>query len=201
MSIRRYQATDRDDVRRVCVGTAGNVNTDKAKGILWNLFCDYYIDEEPDCCFVYADNDNVAQGYIIASADYKQYEETYRKSYLKNLRKLKFTDSIVKALDLWYCRRYARVYPAHLHIDIMPEYQRMGLGHKLMNALTIALAEKGVKGVYLIVGKNNLKGVNFYKKYGFIQIGKVLGSIVFGLDTLKKADELRASKLIEEVTI
>lgn len=191
MIIRPYQDKDRDDVRQVCVVTADNVETDKAKAILWTLFCDYYIEQEPDCCFVAADDNDVAKGYIIASSDYRQYEKTFRKVYIKRLRKVSFMGSIEKCVELLIGRKYAKHYPAHLHIDIDPSCQRMGLGHKLMNALVMRLDEKDVKGVYLIVGKTNEKGVNFYKKYGFKQVSKLFGGLVFGLNVKMKAEELR----------
>ena len=57
-------------------------------------------------------------------------------------------------------------YPAHLHINILPKYQRKGIGHNLMNSLEIHLKEKNVKGYHLGVSTKNKQGINFYKKYG-----------------------------------
>ena len=64
----------------------------------------------------------------------------------------------------------AKKYPAHLHIDILPEAQHKGYGTKLMDALMDYLAEKGVKGVHLGVGGDNAGGIRFYEKYGFTMI-------------------------------
>ena len=192
MNIRNYQKKDFNDVRNVCVNTADGVETEKQKELLWTVFCDYYINEEPDCCFVAADVNDKAQGYIIASADFKFYEKTFRDKYLPRLRKVKFFSAIEKSLELIFLHRYAKDYPAHLHIDINSDFQRMGLGHKLMDTLVLRLDEKCVKGVFLIVGKSNEKGVNFYKKYGFVHVSRLFEGIVFGLDVKAKAKELRS---------
>ena len=64
----------------------------------------------------------------------------------------------------------AKKYPAHLHIDILPEAQHQGYGAKLMDVLMDYLAEKGVKGVHLGVGGDNAGGIRFYEKYGFTMI-------------------------------
>ena len=44
------------------------------------------------------------------------------------------------------------------------------------------LRENGVKGVYLVCGAGNVKGVNFYKKYGFKAYSQKFGSVTFVLD-------------------
>ena len=79
-------------------------------------------------------------------------------------------------------RFFYKKYPAHLHIDILPEYQRMGLGSQLMDTLTAHLRQKGVCGVMLGVGSKNEKGKSFYKKYGFRQVFRIPFSIVMGLE-------------------
>ena len=40
-------------------------------------------------------------------------------------------------------------YPAHLHIDLLPGYQRAGHGRALMTRLLASLAGKGVSAVHL----------------------------------------------------
>ncbi len=40
-------------------------------------------------------------------------------------------------------------YPAHLHIDLLPELQGQGFGRRLIDTLRGALAERGVAAVHL----------------------------------------------------
>ena len=58
-------------------------------------------------------------------------------------------------------------FPAHLHIDIMPEGQSGGWGRKLMETLWERLREVGVPGVFLGVSKMNANAVGFYQHIGF----------------------------------
>ena len=70
-------------------------------------------------------------------------------------------------------------YPAHLHIDILPEYQRQGIGHRLMKRLEQHLIKNNVPGFHLEVGSKNTLGINFYKKYGLEFISKDQFSTIF----------------------
>jgi GNAT superfamily N-acetyltransferase len=58
-------------------------------------------------------------------------------------------------------------YPAHLHINLLPEYQRRGLGRRLMWTFLDALHRRGVPAVHLAYAKVNIPGRQFYKRLGF----------------------------------
>ena len=79
-------------------------------------------------------------------------------------------------------RKLKKRYPAHLHIDILPVGQRMGIGTALVDRLREKLRSEGIPGVFLICGAKNEKGVNFYRKYGFKEIKKLPGSIIFATE-------------------
>ena len=76
--------------------------------------------------------------------------------------------------------KFKKEYPAHLHIDLLPAYQRQGWGGKLINALFEHLKSKNVKGVMLTTGKTNETACNFYKKYGFELLGTDGDDAAFG---------------------
>ena len=65
------------------------------------------------------------------------------------------------------CEEFKEDYPAHFHVDILPEYQRMGMGGKLIDTLCDHLKQKGVKGMCLTCGPRNEKAMKFYEKYNF----------------------------------
>jgi ribosomal protein S18 acetylase RimI-like enzyme len=81
-------------------------------------------------------------------------------------------------------------YPAHLHIDILPEYQRMGIGEKLMRLFEERMSSQGVSGIHLITSNRNLKALPFYRKIGYTMLEQSPGaywrdlegqvSVVFG---------------------
>jgi GNAT superfamily N-acetyltransferase len=71
-------------------------------------------------------------------------------------------------------------YPAHLHIDLLPEIQGRGAGRRLMDTLFAELIRRGVPGVHLGVGAENTGALAFYRKLGFSALreepwGPVLG--------------------------
>ena len=65
---------------------------------------------------------------------------------------------VVPALAAW---------PAHLHIDLLPAYQRRGLGRQLIETFLAALREAGVRAVHLGVATRNVKARAFYDRLGF----------------------------------
>lgn len=182
MEIRPYRDSDYDSVRAICIHTATAPEFVKDGELVCTLFCDYYVEKEPQNAYV-LDDGGVAVGYILSAENYKNYIKTYRRQYLKKaaalnkaqarLRRLSFTADKIMA---------AKGYPAHLHIDILPSYQRGGWGTKMMDTLLSHLRVKGVKGVWLGVSAQNEKGVNFYTKYGFSPICSIAGTKFFGIN-------------------
>ena len=77
--------------------------------------------------------------------------------------------------------KYKDEYPAHFHINILPEYQRVGAGGKLLNALFEHYRAKGVKGIMLCCNNENEVGLNFYKKYGFKVLEESEYDVAFGM--------------------
>ena len=81
-------------------------------------------------------------------------------------------------------QKHKAAYPAHLHIDLLPEYQRQGLGSRLVDTLADHLRKKGVPGVMLTVGGSNEVGQSFYNKYGFARIDALPDDVAYGLKLL-----------------
>lgn len=61
-------------------------------------------------------------------------------------------------------------YPAHLHIDLLPEWQGRGYGRALMRAFLRALREGGVPAVHLCMSTANTAARAFYDRLGFQEI-------------------------------
>lgn len=58
-------------------------------------------------------------------------------------------------------------YPAHLHIDILPEYQGHGGGKNLIAALLAKLQADNVRGIHLMKSGENKGAEVFYGRMGF----------------------------------
>ena len=167
MTIRPYQEKDKNNVRSICIVTAGAENcSEKDKLFILNLYCDYYIEQEPQNCFVLADENDDAVGYILCSENIKR--------YIKNTasyRSLIKSKGIIKYLYSWgeiiAHLPASKKCKAHMHIDILPPYQHKGYGTQLINALKESLSSKGIHSVMLVVNSSNKNAVKFYKKNGF----------------------------------
>jgi len=186
--IRPYQQGDKEEVRRVCLhakpGEAVSLSPARAASLA--TFCDYYIECEPQNCFVAVDDDAAMDGggvvgCIWCAENYRQYYRRFAREYLPGMRNIPLRDRMNYWGAAWTPRFLAKTYPAHLHIDVLQAYQRMGLGHRLMDALAAHLRTQGVPGVMLVVSAGNEKGMNFYRKYGFTQVLRVSRSVVMGL--------------------
>lgn len=199
-SIRNLKASDKEDVRHICIETASGFSTDTPlkRAVLCDLYCDYYVDYASDTSFVAVDDSDKAVGYVFCAPDYREYEKNYRKYLLPVLRKHKFSRALTKNLELVFERKLAHGMPAHLHIDILPEAQRQGIGHRLMNALMFRLHKLGVPKVYLVVGSSNVKGVSFYEKYGFGAVRELPGSRQYAIDVEEKCAELESRGVASE---
>jgi len=167
----------------VCIQTGPKAarNEGPARTTLLATYCDYYIDHEPHNCFVVANENDEAVGYIMGCEDYQAYYTTFMREYAVKVKGLPLVCRVECKGSAKLPKYFQKKYPAHLHIDILEEFQRMGLGHKLMDTLTAHLREKGVPGVMLGVGADNKKGRNFYHKYGFVKLFRIPFSVVMGL--------------------
>ncbi|MGG1518201.1 GNAT family N-acetyltransferase [Paenibacillus oryzisoli] len=119
-----------------------------------------------------------AVGYITCASDTIAYENEFENTYLPKL-KVRYEELEKQSFayleenrKLLFFRRNqdigfdATEYPAHLHINILPEYQRSGYGRLLLSAYEENLRSRGVRGYHLGTGANNLKGISFYTKHG-----------------------------------
>jgi len=183
LTIRPYRLEDKENVRRVCLhakpGEVVEMNPARAASLA--TFCDYYIECEPQNCFVVADDNDEAVGCIWCAQDYWRYYRRFVKEYLPGMKDAPRGRRIGYWGAAWTPRFLAKKYPAHLHIDVLEAYQRQGLGSRLMDALTAHLRAKNIPGVMLVVSARNEKGMNFYRKYGFTQVLRISRSVVMGL--------------------
>lgn len=181
MKIRKYQEKDKKNLQYICIATARPpAKSEKEKEILTTLYNDYFTECESQNIFVAANDDDDAIGYILCSNDFKQFKKTMKKYYLPKVWRMSKIKWLLSQIELIIDTYYSKKYPAFLHIDILSDYQRQGLGHKLMDALMNHLKEKGTRAVMLGVGADNEKGINFYKKYGFHEIIRGFGFCKMG---------------------
>ena len=71
-SIRNLKASDKEDVRHICIETASGFSTDTPlkRAVLCDLYCDYYVDYASDTSFVAVDDSDKAVSSSYSSANF-----------------------------------------------------------------------------------------------------------------------------------
>ena len=182
-TIRPYQPRDWENARRVCCHLKPGEPFEEStrRSAMLAAYCDYYIECESHNCFVAVDDNDEAIGCVWCAEDYRNYKQRFLREYRARLKAAPPRTRADVHGSVYMPTFYARKFPAHLHIDILGPYQRMGLGSQLIDALADHLRAKGVPGVMLVVGYHNVKGRNFYEKYGFKRLRGLPLTVVMGL--------------------
>ncbi len=177
--IRQAESKDIADIEYICRMTAGpKSRADEAIGRRISLtYSSYYARAEQATSFVIDDNGKIG-GYVICAPSFKKYTKGYRKNEVKKLWALDKKSAITAyLLPLGYLPFYKK-YPAHLHIDLLDEYQNQGYGTELIKALTNKLQSMDIHGLMLIVDEENTGAQRFYKRLDFKEIASAFGGVV-----------------------
>lgn len=168
MNIRKFESKDFESTKYVCLNDMlGKEGYEKIIEYVEIMFCRYYLEKEPENCFVAVDENDRVIGYTYGAKDYDTYQNNFS-DYINAVAELENRRFLSEALTEMYDHAiYKNDYPAHLHIDILPDYQSKGIGSRLINAFCDNLREQNVKGVMLIVGSENEGARRFYERNGF----------------------------------
>ncbi|GIE35077.1 hypothetical protein Ait01nite_081220 [Actinoplanes italicus] len=180
-TIRAYRASDLDAIYDICVRTAasggdarGRHSSDLMLGDVWAA---PYVIREPEHAHVLDDGTGAAVGYILGTADTPAFVEWYRETWLRETAE-RFASEDPRDAELIavhsnpdrMLRPEFATYPAHLHIDLLPDWQGKGHGRGLMAAFLDGLRAAGVTGVHLGMAAENNSAYAFYRRLGFHDI-------------------------------
>lgn len=187
--IRPFQPGDRDAVAEICLRTAAGGG--EATGVysddtlMPEVFALPYLAYAPDLAFVVDDGRGRPVGYVLGIADTRAFVDWWRREWAPGLLARHprpgpptahdpgFTEAqlldaganpdrmLIAELD---------EYPAHLHIDLLPELQGQGFGRRLVDMVRSTLAERGVPGVHLGLDAANTGARAFYDRLGFHEL-------------------------------
>ncbi|MHC2999598.1 GNAT family N-acetyltransferase [Microbacterium sp. HJ5] len=192
--IRPFRAGDEPALAEICLRTA-DAGAD-ATGVLddddlWaEIFVLPYVARHPELAFVVEADDGRVVGYIVSAPDTRDFEEWFRAEWWpafgERWPRPEAEASRQDGILLYaYARRgggepYGDEYPAHLHIDLLPEAQGRGLGRELIATLIDALRARGVTGLHLVASSDNAGAVAFYPRVGFAPLPSHDGVQAFG---------------------
>jgi ribosomal protein S18 acetylase RimI-like enzyme len=187
--VRRYQARDRDAVREICRVTAyggGEKLRPVDPLLLTDLMTRYYTDFTPEAVWV-AERRGRVVGYLAGCFD----EAPLRRAMVRSIVPRAVAAALARGLllrpALWRLvavtprflaaeRRAGAgdssgdllaAYPAHLHVNLLPEARGRGVGERLVAQLCIEAARRGLPGVHATVLEDNRGARRFFERLGF----------------------------------
>jgi GNAT superfamily N-acetyltransferase len=156
---------------------------------------------EPEHCFVLDDGKGRAVGYCIGTADTKGFVRKYHDIFIEYLKTegihppgpgepFGWSENLPNALrfilhspeNLLHEEEpeLLKSFPAHMHIDILPDYQKQGFGRKLIETLAESIKKDGAVGIHLLMAQANVDAGRFYERTGWKRYPKVLDGGVSG---------------------
>ncbi|MBA2813597.1 GNAT family N-acetyltransferase [Streptomyces sp. KM273126] len=184
-AIRPYRSDDREALDDICIRTAHSGRDSRPvyadPGIFPVVFAAPYVQLEPELAFVVDDGQGRAVGYILGTADTARFAEDFRTKWLPLVAD-RYPEpvgapSTPDEAIIQLLHRPERMvvpevaaYPAHLHIDLLPEWQGRGHGRALMRTFLGALQDRGVPTVHLAMATANAPARAFYGRLGFHEI-------------------------------
>lgn len=191
--IRPARPADEADIFDICLRTADAgadatalFSDPRLPGYIWAA---PYPKLEPDFAFVLAD-DSRALGYVVATRDTAAFAQRLETEWWPGVRRAIAGLVPSRPSDEMAIERIMHPeshpawlqadYPAHLHINLLPEAQSGGWGRRLIDTELDALRAAGVRGVHLGVAPTNERAKGFYRHVGFDDISRD-GRVLFGI--------------------
>jgi GNAT superfamily N-acetyltransferase len=191
--IRQASAADREALYDICLRTADSgvdatvlYGNPKVPGSIWAV---PYAVLEPDFAFVLAD-DNQAYGYVLGVPDTAAFEERLDREWWPEARRAFAGVTPKTEIEAAALARIATPeprdaelfaqFPAHLHINLLPDAQSGGWGRRLIETELEALRQAGVRGVHLGVSPTNERAKGFYRHIGFTDVSRD-GRVTFAM--------------------
>lgn len=192
--IRRYRQEDLPALRRICVltGRAGQDATGQwsSDELLPDVFLEPFVVLEPEHAWV-VEQDARPVGYLVGTLDTRALIERWRRDWTPHFAKRygRIADDPKEQWlrdcgyePDWMLIPQVDAYPAHLHIDLLPEAQGRGWGRGLMRELGLAALASGVPGIHLGMSRDNAGAATFYEPLGFRDLESDDDTRVMGID-------------------
>lgn len=193
-AVRPYHPADLLALYRICLGT-GDAGQDgahlyKDPDVLGHYFAAPYAVLEPTLSFILT-CDGRPCGYVLGASDTARFGERCETEWFPPLRAqypMPADDDssrdaqMIRAIHHGHERENEfPLYPAHLHIDILPVGQGQGWGRRLIETLLDQMRVQGVPGVHLGVGGRNTRAIGFYEHMGFQTIRAAPWGFIMGM--------------------
>ncbi|KAF2659500.1 GCN5-related N-acetyltransferas-like protein [Lophiostoma macrostomum CBS 122681] len=168
-----------------------SVNSEPARTIGSYLWCKSYLVLSPHTCFVLDNGSGLPVGYIIGTPSTTDFASRWEDVLIpivdpklvprddqpgetQLVRDLKRALYGAECSMLQKSEELLQRYPAHLHVNVLPEYQGRGFGSLLTGKFLERMGEEGVRGVHLGMVRGNEGARRFYERAGWRVCEEVL---------------------------
>ncbi|MEO8530009.1 MAG: GNAT family N-acetyltransferase [Deltaproteobacteria bacterium] len=182
MQIRQARLSDATALTRIAALT-GNAGADATPifhdpSLIAQVWALPYLSVKPSIALVVEENGEVA-GYVVGTPDSRKFEANAEQEWWPRLR-MRRPPSVMTPEQTGDARYFALFrapprapdvlladYPAHLHLNILPQTQGRGNGPALAQAWLQQARSLGVTGAHVGVSATNARGLVFWQKQGF----------------------------------
>ncbi len=169
--VRRFEERDREAIRKICSDAAlekPNTQFHEDRELAPLCFTDYYLNYEPESCFV-GEVDGQVIGYLVGCKDTQVFNRVFQSRFLPRivarigwqLLTLQYRKKETYQMLWWTLMEHfwqgekldipLDEYPAHTHINVVPEYRGCGLSNQLSRAFRQHMKELGITGLHGII--------------------------------------------------
>ncbi|KAJ7094632.1 acyl-CoA N-acyltransferase [Mycena belliarum] len=182
LTIRRATEADAPALSRICLLTADAGKSAQSfhdHGELPGLvYAVPYVKLPTTWAFVLVDESkDLVVGYVVGSKDTRAYEQYAGDRWWPVQAEQYSPTAMVRDEDKKYANLLRKMHtapdaniafsPAHLHINILEDYQGQGWGRKLIQTAVDYLKEEGIEAVWLGMDSRNTNARKFYTRLGF----------------------------------
>lgn len=181
--IRPARPEDRDALSSICLLTADTgqdashlYSDPDYPGLVWSV---PYLLFAPEHAFV-LENEGKVVGYVVGTADSEAFDRELDEKWWPELAKVYAGREATAKLDDNVLGRIktppksdasiTRDYPAHMHINLLPEVQSGGWGRKMIEAEMASLKAAGAPAMHLGLGLRNERALGFYQRIGLTEL-------------------------------
>ncbi|MDE1164534.1 MAG: GNAT family N-acetyltransferase [Pseudomonas sp.] len=186
VTLRSFRPADIDSLYAISLAT-GDAGRDAWHQyidgrLIGHIYSAPYAKISPDTVLVAEDEEGVG-GYIVGVFDTPDFEERLEQHWWPALRAT--YPEPTGASSLWsadqrrsfmihHLRRtpdsLVDLYPAHLHMNLLPRLQRTGVGTALLDRWLSLARQAGVTGIHLGANAGNQGALRFWAKKGFARL-------------------------------
>ena len=187
MNIRPFQPDDLDALYRISLATglaggdASHLYQDPK--MMGHIYAAPYAVLAPELALVAEDGEGVA-GYVVGTTDTSAWEEKLEQAWWPALRQRyalpaeadaeRWTPDQRRAFTIHRPTptpaAVARLYPAHLHMNLLPRLHRRGVGTTLFERWTALARARGATALHVATNRANTGSVVFWRKMGFADL-------------------------------